>query len=216
MSRASILAAAVFCALLLAMLSLEYRARHPSVPSAHENVGCFQVASDGESGWEQFARQGGHITRYPNARWDGSSYTVADVAQGRHMDKYDKLQIRDPEPRHPWSRPHDPTLAQARQFVWEHWRSHQRGYLVLTLSSVDRTTSSHFFIEPDDSSRWRIYARRVTGGMLLDEPTGYSVKWVIPRGWHEPASPLPSGESPNPDVHQLEFRDICGEPSGHL
>lgn len=48
---------------------------------------------------------------------------------------------------------------QVRRFVWEHWRSQKRGYLMTTYHGVDVANTSHYFIEPNDGGGWRI-ARR--------------------------------------------------------
>ena len=214
MGRAGIIAAAVFVSLLLIAVSVEYRGRHPSVPPGLESRDCPKPAPPVESRWERFARQGGRITRYPNAQWQGNFYTVSDIAQGRNLTRYEKLELRDSEHLHPWE--FIPALAQARRFVWEHWRNRKPAYLVLTLSSVDHTGTSHILVEPDDSGRWRISSRQLDRHELLDDPTAYSVIWVKPNGWDKPGTPLPSGEAPDPLTNELEFRDICGERDGGL
>ncbi len=40
----------------------------------------------------------------------------------------------------------------ARTFVWEHWHDQKPGYLTITGSSVDATSTS----QPDDAGRWRV------------------------------------------------------------
>ena len=152
----------------------------------------------------------------PSAQWQGDSYTVADIAQGRDLKRYEKLELRDREYFHPWDRWHNPILAQARSFLWEHWRSRKRAYLVLTLTSVDHTGTSHVFVEPDDSGRWRVYQRQLDRRELVDEPTVYSVVWVTPKGWDTPGTALPAGQAPDPMKDELEFRHVCGERDGTL
>ena len=88
------------------------------------------------------------------------------------------------------------------------WHEHTRGYLVLTVSSVDHTGTSHIFVEPDDGGRWRVYGRQLDRDELIDEPTVYWVLWV-PNG-DMPATALDPGHSPDAFAHQLEFRDVCG------
>jgi hypothetical protein len=215
MGRAGIIAAAVFASLLLIAVGVDFRAKHPSVPSGIESRDCLKPTPPDESPYDRFARQGGRITRYPNAQWQDNSYTVADIAQGRNLNKYDKLELRDREHLHPWEW-HNPILAQARSFLWEHWRSRSRAYLVLTLSSIDHTGTSHMFVEPDDSGHWRVYSRHLDRHELVDEPTVYSVVWVIPNGWYAPGNPLPAGQTPDPMKDEIEFRDVCGERDGTL
>jgi hypothetical protein len=107
-------------------------------------------------------------------------------------------------------------LAQARSSLWDHWRNRKRGHLVLTLSSVDHTGTAHVFVEPDDSGRWRAYWRQLDNRQLIDEPTAYWLIWVTPDGWDKPGTPLSNGQVPDPLIHQLEFRDVCGEMDGVL
>jgi hypothetical protein len=215
MGRAGIIAAAVFASLLLIAVGVDFREKHPSVPTGIESRDCFKSPPPDERPWDRFARQGGRITRYPNAQWQGNSYTVADITQGRDLNKYDKLELRDSEHLHPWEW-HNPVLAQARSFLWEHWRSRKRAYLVLTLSSVDHTGTSHMFVEPDDSGRWRVYRRQFDRHELVDEPTAYSVVWVVPNRWDTPGALIPAGQAPDPMADELELLDICGENDGGL
>jgi hypothetical protein len=50
-------------------------------------------------------------------------------------------------------------LTKAREFIWEHWRNKKRGYLRITLDSVDAVSTSHIFIEPDAQGTWQIVWR---------------------------------------------------------
>ena len=92
-------------------------------------------------------RKGGKTTRYIQVWRQGESLTVENVTQDRDLAKYDTLEVADPEPRAVSDRRREPFLAQARTFIWEHWRDRKRGYLILTLSSVDATGTSHIFVE---------------------------------------------------------------------
>jgi hypothetical protein len=85
--------------------------------------------------------------------------------------------------------------------------------LLLTLSSVDATSTSHVFVEPDEAGRWRVYWRIVRRHSEVDDvPTAYGVRWVIPaRDWDAPDTPVPQGQEPDPLRDRLEFRDACGD-----
>jgi len=205
------IACAVVVLLLLIVARMEYRLAHRTVPPGVQRSECLTPPPQGETGNDRFIRLGGRITRYPNAQWQGDSYTVPDIAQGRNLGSYDKLELRDREHFHPWEMRQNSILAKARSFLWEHWRDRKRGYLTLTLSSVDHTGTSHVFVEPDDSGRWRVYWRLLDAHELTDEPTAYSVIWVTPNGWDKPGTPLSNGEAADPLAHELEFRDVCGE-----
>lgn len=210
------IASAVLVLLLLIPLRIEYRLAHPTVPPGFQRSECLTPAAEGGRGGDRLEQLGGRTTRYPNAQWGGNSYTIPDIAQGRCLDKFDKLELTDREHFHPWEREHSPILAQARSFLWDHWEKRKRAYLILTLSSVDRTTTAHIFIEPDDSGRWRVYWRMLTPGSLTDEPTAYSVTWITPSEGDRQAALLPTDRKPDPMNDRLEFHDVCGEEDGEL
>ena len=205
----------VFILLLLLLLRVKYRIAHPTVPPGVQRSECLTPAPQQESGSDKFDRLGGRITRYPNAQWQGDFYTVADIAQGRDVSKYDKLVLRDKEHFHSWEMSRNPVLAQGRSFLWQHWSDRKRAYLILTMSSVDNTGTSHLFVESDDSGRWRVY-RRVVDRELVDQPTAYSLVWVTRDAWDRPGKSLPAGRAPDPMTDELEFRDVCGEAMGSL
>ncbi len=43
-----------------------------------------------------------------------------------------------------------------RDFIWQHWTKKKRGYIRVTYNSVDATSTSHIFIEPNEKSEWQI------------------------------------------------------------
>lgn len=173
---------------------------------------CDSTAPADELPNGRFLRKGGRRTRYVKVWNEGSALTIADVAQGRDLTGYDKLEVADPVPRTVSDRRRDPYMSQARTFLWEHWHDRKRGYLILTLSSVDATGTSHVFVEKDEFGRWRVYWRIVRQHSEVDDaPTAYAMKWVIPNGWDQPGTPLPDGQAPDPVRDRLEFRDICGD-----
>ena len=210
------IAGAVLVSLLLIPLRIEYRLAHPTVPPGVQRSECLSPSPEAESSNDRFTRLGGRETRYPHAQWTGDFYTAPKIAQGRNLNTYDKAQIRDWEHFHPWERWGNPVLAQARQFLWEHWRDRRRACLTLTQSSVDYTGTSHIFVEPDDSGRWRIYRRHLDRRELIDEPTVYSLSWVKPNGWEAPGTTIPATQKPDPLNNELEFHDVCGERLGQF
>lgn len=206
----------VFIGLLSIPVYIEYRLSHPTVPPGVQRSECLVPPPKAETGNDRFARQGGRTTRYPGAHWTSEGYTVREIAQGRDLSRYDKLVLRDPDPHHFWEFRYNPTFAQARMFIWKHWQDRKRAYLKLTISGIDHTDTSHIFVEPDDSGRWRIYWRHLGPGELVDEPTAYSLMWAKPNGWDRPRSPLANGQAPDPIADELQLRDVCGEMDGVL
>ena len=210
------IASVVFVTLLLVLVRIEYRLAHPTVPPGLQRFECLAPPPEGEGWDDSFARMGGRSTRYPNAQWTSDAFTVPDIAQGRDLDKYDTVRLRDSRHLHPWEYKESSEIAQARTFLWEHWQGRKRGYLMLTLSSVDHTGTAHVFVEPDDSGRWRVYWRQIDGRGLIEEPTAYSILWVLPTKGDRPGTPIPDRQAPDAFKDRLEFHDVCGELSGML
>lgn len=217
MRRAWMIGAGGFACLIVALLAVQYCSTHPQVPPSLEASNCPSSAPTDELPNARFARKGGRTTRYVKVRREGTALTVEDVAQGRDLSQYERLELADPEPRAAADRRRDPILAQARTFLWQHWHNRKRAYLLLTLRSVDTTSTSHVFIEPDEIGRWRVYWRAVRFHSEVDDaPTAYSMNWVIPGQWNQPGTPLGAGQEPDPQKHKLEFRDICGGADGYF
>lgn len=207
----------VFIGLLSIPMYVEYLLAHPTVPPGIQLSGCLiPSAPSAESSNDRFSHLGGRENHHSNAQWNGGFYTIPDIAQGRNLTIYDELEIRDHEHFHPWERWENPVLAQARRFLWEHWRDRRRAYLILTMSSIDWTRTSHIFVEPDDSGHWRVFIRYLDRRDLVDAPTAYSVTWVKPNGWDAPGSPLSEGQTPDALADELELRDACGERTGQF
>lgn len=60
-------------------------------------------------------------------------------------------------------------MKSARDFIWEHWQSKKRGYIRITFNSVDATSTSHIFIEPDARSVWQVTWRIVRHNDRVDD-----------------------------------------------
>jgi hypothetical protein len=191
MKRARIVSLCVFSLLLSTLAGLQYLVAFPSVPPALHANDCSPARAD-EPPNTQFIRKGGRITRYVKVLHDGSTLTVKDVSQGRDLHRYDKLVVTDVVPRTVKDKGRETFLHQARNFIWSHWRVRMRGYLVLTGSSVDATSTSHVFIEPDDAGKWRVYWSIVRHKSEIDDlPTTYDLRLT--------------------EENKLQFRDVCGD-----
>jgi len=75
------------------------------------------------------------------------------------------------------------SLNDARNFIWKHWQDKtRRGYLRISMNSVDASSTSHIFIEPDAKGDWRVVWRIVQNhallrhGLLNDVPTIRSIE----------------------------------------
>ena len=179
------------------------------LPPALEAKDCGSIPSADELPNARFARKGGHEIKAA-VKSEESLLTVDGIEQGRDLSRYVRLDLPKPPPS---GEPNWETrLADARAFLWEHWRSRKPAYLTLTGSSDDATSTSHIFIEEDESGQWRVAWRIVRHlGVINDLPTYYGVEWVLPGGWRKPGKPLGRGEAADPKKHELEFRDKCGD-----
>jgi len=100
----------------------------------------------------------------------GRELTAPDIAQGRDLKLYDdgghfdcrQLALSDTAQR-------NCDLPRVRDFIWAHWRKTQRGYVRVTVDSVDTMSTSHMFIEPDSRGIWHV-AWRVAQGRA-NEPS---------------------------------------------
>ena len=189
---------------------------YPQVPPSLKAKDCASVVPPGERPNARFARKGGRTIHGVKVQHQGVSLTIDDVAQGRNLSNYDKLELPDVEPKNVMDRLHHPNFARARTFLWEHWRDRKQAYLIFTVSSVDSTSTSHMFIEKDEIGHWRVYWRivrshAIAGSEVDDLPSTYAVRWVIPGDWNKSGTPLVEGQESDSNKHKLEFRDTCGE-----
>lgn len=175
----------------------------PQLPAALESKECGPAKNKNEFPYDRFARKGGRETKV-DVRREQAMLTITGITEGRNLSAYERLDLKDLDS--------PSTLAQARTYLWEHWRDKKAVYLTFTGSSVDATSTSHIFVEADQSGRWRVAWRIVRDtGVIDDLPTYYAVEWVRPGGWRKPGLPLATGEKPDPQKHELEFRDVCGD-----
>ena len=174
------------------------------IPPAVEAKVC-TPAPKNELPNDRFARKGGRETKV-SVRLDKGLLTVEGVEQGRDLSLYERVDLGSVR------NERASAFADARLFLWEHWSNRKSGYLTLTGSSVDATSTSHIFVERDETGRWRVAWRIVRhNGLIHDLPTYYAVDWVRPGGWRKPGFALGVGEQPDPKKHELEFRDRCGD-----
>lgn len=113
--------------------------------------------------------------------WSGSELTASDIAQGRDLSVYDTGGHLDcTRAAHPELFDRVQCIAEARSFIFEHWRQRRRGYVRLSRASVDAYATAHIFIEPDSDGVWRIVWRMAHSGIhrqleLADLPHTYQL-----------------------------------------
>lgn len=196
---------------LLPLLFLMGAHAQQKLPPPIESPDCSVAAPPKELPNARFARKGGRTTP-SKVLFQKGVLTVRDVAQGRDLGGYETLTLTNPRPTTVLERKNDPIIPRSRTFLWQHWHDHKPAYLILTLSSVDATSTSHIFVEQDGTGRWRVSWRIVRHtGEVNDLSTYYAIEWVIPAGFRRPGKPLLKGQQPDPAKNKLEFRDSCGE-----
>jgi hypothetical protein len=155
--------------LLLALLGSAQAQQN--VPAPIEAPDCTVAAPSNELPNARFTRKGGRTTP-SKVSFQNGVLIVKDVAQARDLQKYEMLTLANPKHLTVFERKDDPIIPRARTFIWQHWHDRKQGYLVLTLSSVDATGTSHVFVEQDNTSRWRVSWRIVRDrGEVDDLPT---------------------------------------------
>ncbi len=102
----------------------------------------------------------------------GRELTASNIDRSRDLKLYEDgghfdcryLALSDKAPR-------NCDLPKARDFVWEHWQKHRRGYIRFTIDSVDTMSTSHIFIEPESRGvwhvAWRVAQARANGPSIV-------------------------------------------------
>jgi len=91
-----------------------------------------------------------------------SELTTKDITQNRDLTKYEQGGYFDCRS---WAPEEDDrgecNEKKIRDFIWLHWTEKKRGYIRVTRNSVDAQSTSHIFIEPNNSGKWRAVWRIV-------------------------------------------------------
>ena len=88
----------------------------------------------------------------------------------RNLSRYDKL---GPFTVPLGASPHS-VKGKVRDFIWQHWQQHRRGYAVVTFHSIEgEPSTSHMFIEPNRDGVWHLSVR-------------IERKLIDRRGWSNP------------------------------
>jgi len=120
-----------------------------------------------ESPNERFERKGGRSISAETTVKQNGEVTAAIIANGRDLQLYDQGGHFDCRRWTPDALKNGQeneqriasALKTARNFIWEHWKNKKRGYVRLTENTVDCTSTSHIFIEPDANGKWQILWR---------------------------------------------------------
>lgn len=152
--------------------------------------------------------------------YDGAWLTTVSIAQGRDLRKYQTEQMLDPQMTmsyEGWGRgKYRDTYPKARDFLWRHWQARRPAYLMLTGQAIGAVTTTHIFVEAEDSGRWRVAWRIVrSNGVVDDLPMLYDVEWAAAIPLAEAVKPA-EAESGGEGEKILRFLDHCGERGASL
>ena len=113
--------------------------------------------------------------------------------------------------------------AQARAFLWEHWRDRRRGRLsVIRYSKEGESSESVYFVEPDGRNVWhvKVTIEQVLIDRGVDRPRrhtesveqmAYSVDRLDVREDHSLGKVvLPDGDSRSSRLYRLVLKDVVG------
>jgi hypothetical protein len=144
---------------------------------------------------ERFERKGGRSISTETTVKQNGEVTAAIIAKGRDLQLYDQGGHFDCRRWTPDALKNGQeneqrivsALKTARNFIWEHWQNKKRGYIRVTMNSVDCTSTSHIFIEPDAGGKWQIVWRIARSHAMMsdgvdDLPTIRRVEQKIKNG----------------------------------
>jgi hypothetical protein len=169
---------------------------------------------------ERFFRKGGKSTPAKVIYTKEKYYTTEDIIQHRDLSLYESAGPYDGG-YFPMFHNEDPQQAidlqaTAREFVWQHWKEKKRAYLIITFHSVDATSTTHLFIEPDDLGVWSISRRIVRHhGEIDDLPKTFSVQRINLKDKNN-SKIISVDSTPDPKSYVLLFIDKDGESNGNL
>jgi hypothetical protein len=102
--------------------------------------------------------------------------------------------------------------GQLREFLWVHWRRHQRGSVVATHQWVEGFVRTSYFVEPDGQGRWMIveytdypYSPKFKGNAF----SCAEFERVEPDRLHLPLIAIPNTESRPAEMYLLH--PICSK-----
>ncbi|MGQ0698989.1 MAG: hypothetical protein ACT4PZ_12195 [Panacagrimonas sp.] len=152
---------------------------------------------------------------------DGAWLTTASIAQGRNLREYRTEQMLDPQMTmsyEGWGRgKYRDTYTKARDFLWRHWVARRPAYLMLTGQAIGAVTTTHIFVEAEESGRWRVVWRIVrSNGVVDDLPMFYEVEWVAAVLPLAEAAGSVEAEGLGEGKKILRFLDYCGESGASL
>src|SRR4051812_44062447 len=111
MSRPWTVGSVVVICLISGLIGVDYVSSHPQLPHSLEAKNCASSPPHDELPNARFIRKGGRTTRNVKVWRQGSAMTIDNVAQGRDLSHYERLELADPDPRVVSDQRRNPVLA---------------------------------------------------------------------------------------------------------
>ena len=102
------------------------------------------------------------------------------------------------------------SLMQARRFVWDHWKKHKLGYVVVEQAVDETERVTHLFIEPTAKGTWRVVERPVPMLRKPEDPEHYLLDDLIEIKWKR-ATNEDKKYGLAPGTLYLELSDAAGD-----
>lgn len=91
-----------------------------------------------------------------------NEWTTSDITQNRDISQYEQgghfwCRMR------PYGNEENPLNGEekVRNFIWQHWTEKKRGYIKISCGGVDTSSTTHYFIEPNEKGEWIIATRNL-------------------------------------------------------
>ena len=141
------------------------------------------------------------------------------AAPKRDLSKYDNGGHYQMSYNHRADTPRD--QAKAREFLWNHWKAHRRGWVILDYFGPDSESKQTFYVEPDSRGMWCVRISIFDLAIIPPNPVKPTMKDYEPAYRVERVShtvnpsgaqtPVPENSKLSGDSYELQFLSSNGE-----
>lgn len=93
------------------------------------------------------------------------AWTTKNITQNRNMTEYDQGGLFWSSTRYgeTFGNLKDRLEGEkkVRDFIWQHWLEKKRGYIKFNHARTDTSTTTHYFIEPDEKGEWIVVRKKI-------------------------------------------------------
>lgn len=102
------------------------------------------------------------------------------------------------------------SLVKARRFVWDHWKKHKLGYVIVEQAIDETERVTHLFVEPTAKGNWRVVERPMPMLRKPEDPEHYLLDDIIEIKWKR-ATNEDKSYGLKPGTLYLELSDAAGD-----